>query len=54
MVTKEEEKAIQSDNHYFIDADSSKFEQDALVVLIVSLAAACVLVGLFIVEVFSL
>lgn len=54
MVTKEEKDAMRDDNRCFIDDANDKFEQDAIVVLVISLAAACVLIGLFIVEVFHL
>jgi hypothetical protein len=53
-MTKDEEKAIQEDNQYFMTDEQNKQAQDILWVLAVTAICFLILLGIFILEVMEL
>jgi len=53
-MTKDEEKALQEDNQYFMNNDESRYAKDSLWVLGVTIICGFILLSIFILEVMEL
>lgn len=53
-MTKEEEKAVQEDNHYFIDESHENQVKDLIWFISVSAICITILIGIWLIEVYAL